>query len=180
MKVVFFVSRNKDNRDVPNFKERKETFFQKSAEDTERRFKHFVEDGQPGEYSRYYVSVNNRDMEKTQKDLMCYFVQNNLSVRLAGLETLACSMAMKPENAATKYWLFDLDEMTKMQAKEFQNWVRKCDVTTVLRPTKSGYALVVFSRFDYRDVLNRAEQAGYKVELKKDAQLFVKGMTKSK
>lgn len=30
MKVVFFVSRNKDNRDVPNFKERKETFFQKA------------------------------------------------------------------------------------------------------------------------------------------------------
>lgn len=176
MKVVFFVSRNKDNRDVPNFKERKETFFEKSAEDTERRFKHFVEDGQPGEYSRYYVSVNNRDMEKTQKDLMCYFVQNNLSVRLAGLETLACSMAMKPENAATKYWLFDLNEMTKEQALEFQDWT---NVTSLLRQTKSGYALVTFSRFDYRDVLNRAEKAGYKVELKKDAQLFVKGLTKS-
>lgn len=180
MKVVFFVSRNKDNRDVPNFKERKETFFDKSAEDTERRFKHFVEDGQPGEYSRYYVSVNDRDTEKTQKDLMCYFVQNNLSVRLAGLETLACSMAMKPENAATKYWLFDLDDMTREQAKEFHNWVRQYNVPAILRPTKSGYALVTYGRFDYRDVLNRAEKAGYKVELKKDAQLFVKGLTKSK
>lgn len=180
MKVVFFVSRNKDNRDVPNFKERKETFFDKGAEDTERRFKHFVEDGQPGEYSRYYVSVNDRNTQQAVRDLTCYFVQNDCNVTLAGLETLACSMAMKPENAATKYWLFDLDDMTKEQAKEFQNWVRKCGVTTVLRPTKSGYALVTFSRFDYRDVLNRAEQAGYKVELKKDAQLFVKGMTKSK
>lgn len=178
MKVVFFVSRNKDNSDVPNFKERKETFFAKSAEDTERRFKHFVEDGQPGEYSRYYVSVNDRNMEKTQKDLMCYFVQHDLNVELAGLETLACSMAMRPENAATKYWLFDLDEMTTMQAKEFQSWVRRCGVTTVLRPTKSGYALVAYSRFDYRDVLDRAKKAGYKVELKKDAQLFVKGLTK--
>lgn len=176
MKVVFFVSRKKDNRDVPNFKERKETFFLKDKEDAARRFKHFVEDGQPGEYSRYYVSVNDRDTEQATKDLMCYFVQNNLNVNLAGLESLACSMAMKPENAVTKYWLFDLDEMTEEQAAAFQ---RRCDVNSLLRKTKTGYALVTYQRFDYRPVLELCEKCGYKVELKKDAQLFVKGLTKS-
>ena len=44
--VVLFISRNKDNKDIENFKERRKAFITtKTPEELETTFKHFVEDG---------------------------------------------------------------------------------------------------------------------------------------
>lgn len=50
---VYFASRNKDNQDVPNFKERRKVFLStRSVDELMPEFKHFVSQGQPGEFSQ--------------------------------------------------------------------------------------------------------------------------------
>ena len=70
LNVVLFVSRNKDNRHLETFKERKVSFVTiKDFEDIKSQFQDFVNKGQVGEFSRMYVSVNPRSNSKTFKAL---------------------------------------------------------------------------------------------------------------
>lgn len=58
MFVVFFVSRNKDNKDIPNFKERKVSFVVNDNYDQGKlidKFNDFVNKGLVGELSRLYI-----------------------------------------------------------------------------------------------------------------------------
>ena len=58
MYVVFFVSRNKDNKDVPDFKERKMSFVVNDNYEyykLMRKFYDFVNKGLVGELSRFYI-----------------------------------------------------------------------------------------------------------------------------
>lgn len=64
---VFFCSRNKDNKDLENFSERRRAFLSTDISKAERDFEHFVEDGRDGEFCRMYVSVNSRNREKLRK-----------------------------------------------------------------------------------------------------------------
>lgn len=67
---VYFASRNKDNQDVPDFKERRKVFLStRSVDELMPEFKHFVSQGQPGEFSRFYVSVNSRKNKNSLRDL---------------------------------------------------------------------------------------------------------------
>ena len=71
--VIVFMSRNKDNKHIPNFKERRNAFTvpNKSLDTKDGNivinhlFHNFIKDGKPGELSRLYMSVNNRSNEKT-------------------------------------------------------------------------------------------------------------------
>lgn len=55
LNVVLFVSRNKDNKHLKNFTERRNAFTTtREFEDIKDQFKAFVEAGQPGEFSRMY------------------------------------------------------------------------------------------------------------------------------
>lgn len=64
MKGVFFVSRNKDNKDVKDFKQRKISFLtDKSLDELKGKFDAFVARGVKGELSRFYISVNERNNE---------------------------------------------------------------------------------------------------------------------
>ena len=63
---VLFVSRNKDNVDVENFKERRKAFVStRTPEQLKADFDFFKNQGQPGETSRFYYSVNARDEKKS-------------------------------------------------------------------------------------------------------------------
>ena len=67
LNVVLFTSRNKDNRHVENFKERRESFVTTLSADSEAlkdRFDRFVQSGVDGEMSRMYISINPRSNEK--------------------------------------------------------------------------------------------------------------------
>lgn len=70
--VIVFMSRNKDNKEIPDFKERRKAFTvpEKSLSTKDGNivinhlFHNFVKDGKPGELSRLYMSVNKRSNEK--------------------------------------------------------------------------------------------------------------------
>lgn len=65
LNVVLFVSRNKDNKNLETFKERKVSFVTtKGFEEIKSQFQVFVNDGQVGEFSRMYVSINPRSNSK--------------------------------------------------------------------------------------------------------------------
>ena len=76
--VALFVSRNKDNKYLPSFKERRKAFIYHASEGDKvlKEFDNFVKQGVDGEMSRLYVSVNERDMKKTQQKLIHYLIDN--------------------------------------------------------------------------------------------------------
>ena len=63
MRIVLFVSRNKDNKETtPKFKERTVRFLTTlPIEEIEKQFDFFVNYGLPNEFSRCYISLNERD-----------------------------------------------------------------------------------------------------------------------
>lgn len=187
-KVAFFVSRNKDNQNVVGFKERKETHFCQDVHELEGKFYKFAKAGKKGETSRFYVSVNDRDEDKTRKALVCALVMED--VPLEKVKTKAVSLAMKPENAATKKWLFDFDCDDEEEFRAFVNdLVQKegtfVDFLETGRKTKNGYAVVVGHGFDTRGFLDewnerlKKQNPNWGVELKKDAMLLWTWATKA-
>lgn len=189
--VNLFVSRNKENRDVADFHQRKEAFL--AAMDDEHvssRFDSFVHAGVSGEVCRWYRSVNARKMGKVRKALITKLV-NDDNLVLTRMDSLTASLAAKPENAATKFWLFDVDisdvnEQVKflMDLKEAAHLTEipqeneegeKLElpvlVGTRVYKTPNGLGVVVYDGFNPLELLGRWEG---KVELKRDAMVFLK------
>lgn len=67
--VYLIRSRNKDNKDISNFKERAKTILEyKENEDRViKEFHRFAADGVQGEKTRLYRSVNSRNEEKIRE-----------------------------------------------------------------------------------------------------------------
>lgn len=191
--VVLFVSRNKDNKNVENFTERRNAFVTtKDPKDLEHKFEAFVNDGQPSEQSRMYVSVNPRSNSKTFKALQHTMLDNEYN--LATLPQRVAALAARKENAYDSShlnWLFDFDPVdgkdTDELLQQFLNAVEKAHLTTQTkkgqpRPemtvtthkTPNGYAVVVDQRFDTRELLSQFPN----VELKRDDLLCYKWVTK--
>ena len=70
--VYLIRSRNKDNKDLPNFKERTKTIleYKQNEEKVFDEFYRFAEDGVPDEQTRLYRSVNSRNEEKIRENLL--------------------------------------------------------------------------------------------------------------
>ncbi|MDQ8820611.1 hypothetical protein [Streptococcus ruminantium] len=171
LKVCLFISRNKDNRDVVDFKKRKKSFVTtKSIDDLKNEFDSFVNAGRFGEVSRFYISVNSRDNKKIQKSLQHYLLDNVLD--LSKIDSKIASIASKPENALEHKWLFDCDFDNVHNMNDFERDVREsltCENDEIVRyKTMSGYALVVPHGFDARVVLS----CWPNVELKRDGMLL--------
>lgn len=177
LKVCLFVSRNKDNRNIEDFKERKKSFVTtKSIDDLKSEFNSFVSAGQFGETSRFYISVNNRDNNKIQKSLQHYLIDNVLD--MSKIDSKIASIAAKPENALEHKWLFDCDFDNVHDMNAFERDVREIFSHAgdeVFRcETMNGYALVVPQGFDTRSLLS----CWPTVELKRDGMLLCDYNTK--
>lgn len=181
--VVLFVSRNKDNKELPNFTERRNAFTTtRNVKELYNQFQAFVEQGKYGEMCRMYVSVNPRSNAKTFKALQHKLLDEEFN--LSSLPQRVAALAAKKENAYdSKHlkWLFDFDpvdgEDTEELLKEFLSDVQNCHETTqtkkgATRPTMTvethktpnGYGVVVDQRFDTRELLDKWTN----VELKRD------------
>lgn len=70
--VYLIRSRNKDNKDIPNFKERAKTIleYKENEDKVIESFKSFAAKGLPGEQTRLYRSVNSRNEEKIREELI--------------------------------------------------------------------------------------------------------------
>lgn len=168
-RVVLFTSRNKDNKHLPNFKERTRTFISdKPFEDRSGAFESFANRGVEGELSRLYISINPRDPAKIKKALMHYLIDAE-DVDLCKLDTKLSSIAQRSENALTRKWMFDYDD-SEENLGEFLDDIRAMATDNridMVYKTPNGYAVVVDHGFDTRELLDKWRN----VELKRDALL---------
>lgn len=185
LNVVLFVSRNKDNKHLETFKERKMSFVTtKDFEEIKFQFQVFVNEGQVGELSRMYVSVNPRSNSKTFKALQHMMLDQEFD--LSTLPQKVASLAAKVENAYgdKQNWLFDFDPvegqdievlLTKFvedlhiahETTQTKKGQKRPPISVTLHKTPNGYAVLVNQRFDTRHLL----QTYLNVELKRDAML---------
>ena len=175
LKVVLFISRNKDNHDVPSFKARKKSFLTtKPSDDPEllADFKSFVTSGLPGELSRLYVSVNSRNPKKVNQSFMHYLLDTS-DLNPATYPQKVASLAAKKENAFENKWLFDFDYDDEQKLNIFLSDLKsesnlKDDEVCVTK-TITGYAVVVSHGFNTQNLLNNWVD----VTLKRDDMLLV-------
>lgn len=181
--VVLLISRNKDNRNVENFTERKQSFVCHSVnpmtdERLKEKFKDFLSNGVPGETCRLYISVNKRDEEKAKKALMVELITKD-DVKLSRIAAITASLCAKKENAAENKWMFDFDIDNESKLEEFVSDIKEIcpDMVIETHRTPHGYAVIVEHGFDTRKLL---EKWGKDIELKRDDMLLVCWDTKAK
>lgn len=168
---VLFRSRRKDNRQVDGFEERFESFLtRKRPFELRDRFTRFVDQGKPGEVSRFYVSVNARDNAKIRTALMHLLIDAD-DVDMATLGQMAVSVAMQPEQRAERRWLLDVDDPSRSRVEALRRRIEciyeesEAPGAVTVIPTINGYHLVCSHGFDTRLLGSMLEQ----VDVKRDA-----------
>jgi hypothetical protein len=169
--IVLFVSRNKDNKDLSDFKERRKSFItHKTVEELQDEFHSFVEMGQKGELSRMYYSVNERDGDKIYKELM-HFLFDNPDFNLCSLGSKLAGIAAKKECAKTKKFMFDFDDSNAINLSLFlEDLEHYYGLDYRVYKTPHGYAIVTEHGFDTRELLEKWKDF---VTLKRDDLLCV-------
>ena len=186
--TIVFVSRNKDNRDVENFNQRKKSFVStKKPEDLLKEFEVFVNEGVENEFSRFYVSINSRSNTKTFKALQHKMLDEEFN--LATMPQRIAAIASKTENAYEKNkWLFDFDPIENVDLEEsLESFIedvyqaynetdnRKEPLEVIKHKTPNGYAVITTQRFDTRKLMEKWKD---NVELKRDDLLCYSWKTK--
>lgn len=178
--VYLIRSRNKDNKDIPSFKERAKTILEyKENEDRViKEFHKFAADGVPGEQTRLYRSVNSRNEEKIREELIIRLLRDKPS--MTKLNRTLASVAQQAENRNESKWLFDFDVDDAILVKEFMEDVNHFS-NIPLRyiekyKTPHGYAIVVPHGFDTRELIEKWKN--YDVTLKRDGLVFLDMITK--
>lgn len=119
LRVCLFTSRNKDNKDVADFKKRRRSFLvYDSITNLEQRFEEFVQEGVPGEMSRLYLSVNGRDPEKVKKYLAVELITQD-DLRVGHINSIAAGIAARSVCRAEDKWLLDFDDTDPEALKRF-------------------------------------------------------------
>ena len=175
-----FVSRNKDNTDVANFKKRNKYYIidgggYDAVADMLKAFSQFVSAGQKGEMCRLYKQYNTINKDKVLKSVVCRILSDNIS--LSNINKVIASEMNKSKNHSTRKWLFDIDTKDINKCEEFLHDLKACfgdNVVENIVPTPNGFALIVNHGFDTRK-LN--EKWSGVVECKRDnALLFIGSM----
>jgi hypothetical protein len=80
--VYLIRSRNKDNKDIPNFKERVATIleYKENEDKVIEAFKSFAAEGVPSEQTRLYRSVNSRNEEKIREEFVIRLLRDKPSM----------------------------------------------------------------------------------------------------
>lgn len=166
-------SRNKDNKHIPNFKQRIKGIlsYEENEDYVRSEFENFVKQGLPGEVCRLYKSVNSRNEEKIREDLIIRLMQDKTS--LTRLNATLTSVSRLSKNRDSSLWLFDFDENNQKLVLEFMYDISLIDESIEMehRKTPNGYAVICSHGFDTRELMKK--WAGYDVTLKRDDMLFV-------
>ena len=168
-KVVLFKARNKDNKHIESFKENSKQFLVTDTSKVSEKFEQFVSKQLDGVLCRCYMSVNRRNGDLIQKQLISYLALNDMD--LCKIESKTVSIAMLPQCATSKKWLFDFDYEEEHLVKEFVEDIHKIDSTLEVAYTKTvhGYAVVTEHSFDIRTLLAKWSEC----ENKKDGMLLL-------
>jgi len=176
--VILFTSRNKDNKHLEGFKERRESFLtNKSKEDLSERFKAFVNDGVEGEMSRFYISINSRNKERLYKKVL-HFLIDNPTFNICSLPSKIAGLAAEHDCSDSKRWMFDFDMLNESLANDFCSDIKEIDnsVETEIHRTPNGYAILCSHGFDIRKLDGAWNSMS--ITLKKDDLLCVAWKTK--
>lgn len=183
--VYLIRSRNKDNKDIPNFKQRYETIleYEENEDKVIEAFKNFAAKGVLGEQTRLYRSVNSRNEEKIREELIIRLLRNKPS--MTQLNRTLASIALQVQNRDESKWLFDFDVDDDKLAEDFKKDIKRfaCDNSNIFfynyeieaYKTPHGYAIVVPHGFDTRELMEKWK--GYDITLKKDELLFLDMIT---
>lgn len=176
--VYLMRSRNKDNKDIPNFKGRVETILEYKENENKiiEKFSDFAAKGVPGEQTRLYRSVNSRNEEKIREDLIIRLLRDKPS--MTQLNRTLASVALQAQNRDESKWLFDFDIDDDKLALGFID-----DITNYgfvfnqieMYKTPHGYAIIVPHGFDTRELMEKWKD--YDITLKKDELLFLDMIT---
>lgn len=167
-RVVLFKTRNKDNKHLENFKEKTKQFLVTDMDNVSEKFDKFVSKQPEGVLCRCYVSVNKRNGDLIQKQLISYLALNDMD--LSKIESKSVSLAMLPQCATSKKWLFDFDYDKEEQVLEFIQDIKDIDSTLEVKYKKTvhGYAVITSHGFDTRALLAKWTEC----ENKKDGMLI--------
>lgn len=176
--VYLIRSRNKDNKDVPNFKQRDKTIleYKENEDKIIEEFKSFATKGVPGEQTRLYRSVNSRNEEKIREEFIIRLLRDKPS--MTQLNRTLASVAQQVQNRDESKWLFDFDVDDDKLALGFIN-----DITNYgfvfnqieMYKTPHGYTIIVPHGFDTRELMEKWKD--YDITLKKDELLFLDMIT---
>ena len=164
--VVFFVSRNKDNKDIENFKERKKAFVSsKTIEELKQEFLIFCNKGLNSEMCRFYISTNARHRIKINKALT-HFLIDNPEFPSEDIPGMVVRIAAKKENSLEKKWLFDFDSNNEDDCNNFCKMINNIDpnVSIIKYKTPNGFHIISNRGFDTRKLFEKFP----KVTLKRD------------
>lgn len=168
--VILFVSRKKDNKHIPDFKERRISFItNKTTEELKSKFYSFVNEGTKGEISRFYYSVNARDPVKIHRQLL-HFLIDTPDFNLCSIAPKLAGIAAQKECALEKKWMFDFDINDITKAEEFEDDLIKYCLPITRYRTPHGFAFVIDEHFDTRELMNKWAED---VTLKRDDLLCV-------
>lgn len=177
--VYLMRSRNKDNKNIPEFRERSETILEyiENEDRVKESFKDFAAKGLPGEQTRLYRSVNSRNEDKVREDLLVRLIKDKPS--MAKLNRTLASVAQQVYNQDESKWLFDFDIDDEDIAIKFILDILSYSYIPVRyiekHKTPHGYAIIVPHGFDTRELMNKWKN--YDITLKKDALLFLHMIT---
>lgn len=178
--VYLMCSRNKDNKDIPNFKERAKTIleYKENEDKVIEAFKSFAAEGLPGEQTRLYRSVNSRNEEKIREELIIRLLRDKPS--MARLNHTLASVAQQVQNRDESKWLFDFDVDDDKLSEDFKKDIRRFahdsgvffyNYEIETHKTPHGYAIIVPYGFDTRELMEKWKD--YDITLKKDNLLFL-------
>lgn len=177
--VYLMRSRNKDNKDIPNFKKRTKTIleYKENEDKVIDAFKSFAAKGLSGEQTRLYRSVNSRNEEKIREELIIRLLRDKPS--MTQLNRTLASVAQQVQNRDESKWLFDFDMDNYFFKTEFINDIVK--VSNIEEDniesfsTPHGYAIIVPHGFDTRELMEKWKDCD--ITLKKDELLFLDMIT---
>ena len=176
--VYLIRSRNKDNKDVPNFKKRAKTILEQKENEEKvfDEFYKFAADGVPGEQTRLYRSVNSRNEEKIREELVIRLLRDKPS--MTRLNRTFASVAQHVENRDESKWLFDFDVDDEEKVDDFIDdiYFYSGIENHELHKTPHGYAIIVPHGFDIREFMEKWKD--YDITLKRDELLFLDMITK--
>lgn len=175
--VYLMRSRNKDNKDIPNFKQRDKTIleYKENEDKIIEEFKSFAIKGVHGEQTRLYRSVNSRNEEKIREELIIRLLRDKPS--MTQLNRTLASVAQQIQNRDESKWLFDFDVDNEEKVEDFIDdiyFYSELD-NHELYKTPHGYAIVVPHGFDTRELMEKWKD--YDITLKKDELLFLDMIT---
>lgn len=177
--VYLMRSRNKDNKDIPNFKQRDKTIleYKENEDKIIEEFKSFAAKGVPGEQTRLYRSVNSRNEEKVRKEFVIRLLRDKLS--MTRLNRTLASVAQQVQNRDESKWLFDFDTDNRELVADFLSDINHFSGIKLIdmncHKTPHGFAIVVPHGFDTRGLMEKWKD--YDITLKKDELLFLDMIT---